>query len=140
MFSTLSILPEVGRGLWSPRFHGTAFGEPTSPCDHVEGRQETALLPLTYDNTKARAMTVGSHSHDVGRFKREDGKRGGLTRRLRIGCIFWSRKGTFCRVLHTQVLEVIDSTHPCAGFVISRSGVQAPRACPDPISFTDPNR
>ncbi len=36
----------------------------------------------------------------------------GLSRRLRIGCVFWSRKGTFCRVLHTQVSEVIDFAVP----------------------------
>ncbi len=31
--------------------------------------------------------------------------------RLHIGCVLASRKGRFCRVLHTQVLKVIDFTH-----------------------------
>ncbi len=48
-------------------------------------------------------------------------RRGG---RLRIGCVFRSRNATFCRVLHIQVLEVIDFTRPGAGFVISRPRVQ----------------
>jgi len=26
---------------------------------------------------------------------------------LRIGCVFGARKGTFCRVLHTQKTEVL---------------------------------
>ncbi len=38
-----------------------------------------------------------------GACEREKFRRGG---RLRIGCVFGSRKGTFCRVLHTQVLGV----------------------------------
>jgi hypothetical protein len=33
--------------------------------------------------------------------------------RLRIGCVFRSRNVTFCRVLYTQVLEVIE-------FIVSR--------------------
>ncbi len=33
---------------------------------------------------------------------------GGLSSWLRIGCVFGSRNVTFCRVLHTQLLEVIE--------------------------------
>ena len=39
----------------------------------------------------------------------------GPSSRLRIGCVFRSRKGTFCRVLHTQVLEVIKQWHSDCG-------------------------
>ncbi len=31
-----------------------------------------------------------------------------LSRRLRIGCVFRSRNVTFCCVLHTQLIEIID--------------------------------
>ncbi len=33
---------------------------------------------------------------------------GVLPSRLRIGCVFGSRNGMFCRVLHTQLLEVVE--------------------------------
>ena len=36
----------------------------------------------------------------------------GLSSRLRIGCVFGSRNGIFCRVLHTQVLEVVEFAVP----------------------------
>ncbi len=42
---------------------------------------------------------------------------------VRIGCVFRSRKGTFCRVLHTQVLEVIELTVSRLGLRIRRSSV-----------------
>ena len=43
--------------------------------------------------------------------------------------LFCSRNAMFCHVPHTQVLEVIDSACPCAGFVISGSVSGLPICC-----------
>jgi len=43
--------------------------------------------------------------------------------RLQIGCVFGSQNGMFCRVLHTQALEVIELTVSRPGLRIRRSSV-----------------
>ncbi len=71
-----------------------------------DGRGQALTPPrkdYNYKSLAAVAHTPGWNGTPVA------GNRGvGQPSRLRIGCVLRSRKGTFCRVLHTQVLEVIE--------------------------------
>ncbi len=55
-----------------------------------------------------------------------------LSIRLRIGCVFGSRNGIFCRALHTQVLEVIE-------FAVSRATLKVCLASLVPLRLSCAN-
>ncbi len=69
----------------------------------VAGRPSSPWEDYNYKSLAAVAHTPGWNGTPVAGCRG-----GGLSSWLRIGCVLGSRNGMFCRVLHTQVLEVIE--------------------------------
>ncbi len=80
-----------------------------------------------YKSLAAVAHTPGWNGTPVADDRGKD-----LSIRLRIGCVFGSRNGIFCRALHTQVLEVIE-------FAVSRATLKICWAS-RPWGFDSPSR
>ena len=69
----------------------------------VAGRPSSPWEDYNYKSLAAVAHTPGWNGTPGA------GNRGlDLSRRLRSGCVFRSRNVTFCCVLHTQLIEIID--------------------------------
>jgi hypothetical protein len=111
-----TIVPRVVYELCLPRFHpcisrrGLSIAE--APCGVKTLRQaapwlsQAGLHPCedyNYKSLAAVAHTPGWNGTPVAGNRELD-----LSRRLRIGCVFRSRNVTFCCVLHTQLIEIID--------------------------------